>query len=177
MNFNDRSDYLPDIYNKLNGLEFYINDFSSTGICYYELLDRYNVQIGDNTYSCIMLNDEINITQGLEENIYTEIPEETQTDYTKADKTDRKINQTYLIVNKQNQEIQLLASKVVPISNEIKDVGQIQLENAYEGMLHYLSIKGNISTITPVDKIGKAVLVAIAVYIGKTRLIDNFSVK
>ena len=29
-------------------------------------------------------------------------------------------------------------------------------------------------TITPVDKIGKSVLVAIAVYIGKTRLIDNF---
>lgn len=33
------------------------------------------------------------------------------------------------------------------------------------------------STITPVDKIGKAVLVAIAVYIGKTRLIDNFIIE
>ena len=32
-------------------------------------------------------------------------------------------------------------------------------------------------TITPVDKIGKSVLVAIAVYIGKTRLIDNFMVE
>ena len=58
---------------------------------------------------------------------------------------------TEFIVDKQNQEIQLLASKVVPVSNTIKDVGQIQLENAYEGILHYLSIKGNISTITPVD--------------------------
>lgn len=33
------------------------------------------------------------------------------------------------------------------------------------------------STITPVDKIGKSVLVAIAVYIGKTRLIDNFIIE
>ena len=112
MNGNDRSDYLPDIYNKLNGLEFYINDFSSTGICYYELLDRYNVQIGDNTYSCIMLNDEINITQGLEENIYTEMPEETKTDYTKADKNDRKINQTYLIVDKQGQQIESVVTNL-----------------------------------------------------------------
>lgn len=30
------------------------------------------------------------------------------------------------------------------------------------------------STITPTDKIGKSALVAVAVYIGKTRLIDNF---
>lgn len=32
-------------------------------------------------------------------------------------------------------------------------------------------------TITPVDKIGKPTLVAIAVYIGKTRLIDNFIIE
>lgn len=123
MNGNDRSDYLPDIYNKLNGLEFYINDFSSTGICYYELLDRYNVQIGDNTYSCVMLNDEINITQGLEENIYTEMPEETKTDYTKADKTDRKINQTYLIVDKQGQQIESVVTNLdenYPTTTEMK---------------------------------------------------------
>ena len=126
MNFNDRSDYLPDIYNKLNGLEFYINDFSSTGICYYELLDRYNVQIGDNTYSCVMLNDEINITQGLEENIYTEMPEETQTDYTKADKTDRRINQVYIIVDKQNNEIQSVVKttqqNVTDINNNYQEI-------------------------------------------------------
>lgn len=119
MNFNDRSDYLPDIYNKLNGLEFYINDFSSTGVCYYELLDKYNIKIGDNTYHCIMLNDEINITQGLEENIYTEMPEETETDYTKADKTDRKINQTYLIVDKQNQKIESVVENVDNIQSDI----------------------------------------------------------
>lgn len=133
MNFNDRSDYLPDIYNKLNGLEFYINDFSSTGICYYELLDRYNVKIGDNTYHCIMLNDEINITQGLEENIYTEMPEETETDYTKADKTDRKINQTYLIVDKQNQTIESVVTSVDNIQDGISgDDGLLQRVSAVE---------------------------------------------
>lgn len=33
------------------------------------------------------------------------------------------------------------------------------------------------NTITPIEKIGKSVLVAIAVYIGKTRLIDNFIIE
>lgn len=124
MNFNNRDEFLPELLNKLNGLEFYLNDFSSTGICYYDLLDKYNVTIGENTYSCVMLNDEINITQGLEENIYTEAPETSQTDYTKADKTDRKINQTYLIVDKQNQKIESVISQTTEQNQKIAKVTQ-----------------------------------------------------
>ena len=124
MNFNNRDEFLPELLNKLNGLEYYLNDFSSTGICYYDLLDKYNVTIGENTYHCIMLNDEINITQGLEENIYTEAPEVSQTDYTKADKTDRKINQTYLIVDKQNQKIESVISQTTEQNQKIAKVTQ-----------------------------------------------------
>ena len=150
MNFNDRSDYLPDIYEKLNGLEFYINDFSSTGICYYELLDRYNVKISDNTYSCIMLNDEINITQGLEENVFTEMPEETKTDYTKADKTDRKVNQTYIIANKQKGEIELVTREINSVKNDLSNkyynIEQTNtlIQNSTDGLMNTLNqIGGN----------------------------------
>ena len=117
MNFNDRVDYLQELSDKLFGVEYYLNDFVSTGIMYYDLLDMYNVKIGDKTYNCLMLNDEQDITQGLEENIYTERPEKSETDYTKADKTDRKINQTYIIVDKQNQEIDMVVSNVNNITN------------------------------------------------------------
>lgn len=116
MNFNNRNEFIPDILEKLNGLEFYLNDFSSTGIVYYDIYDKYNIQIGDMTYPCIMFNDEILITQGLEEIIFTNLPEGSTTDYTKADKTDRKINQTYIIVDKQNGEIESLSSSVTTIS-------------------------------------------------------------
>lgn len=149
MNFNDRSDYLPDILEKLDGLEYYLNDYSSTGICYYDVCDRYNVKIDNNFYSCIMFNDEINITQGLEENIHTDMPQETETDYTKADKTDRRINQTYIIVDKQNQVIQSLAEKIVDVSATKSGSGSLMLENAYKGELHKLSIKGQISLLFP----------------------------
>jgi hypothetical protein len=124
MNFNDRSDYLIDILAKLKGIEYYLNDFSSTGIMYYDLLDRYTVKIGDNDYSCIMLNDECDITQGLEELIYTDEPETSETDYTKADKTDRKINQTYIIVDKQNQQIESVVSQTTEQNEKINKVVQ-----------------------------------------------------
>lgn len=112
MNGNDRSDYLPDLLSQLDGLEYYLNDYASTGIMYYDVCDRYTAHIGDSDYSCVMLNDEPIITQGLVENIYTERPIPSETDYSKADKTDRKINQTTLIVDKQNQQIQSIVSQI-----------------------------------------------------------------
>ena len=147
MNWNDRSDYLPEILDKLDGLEYYINDFVSTGIAYLELCDRYNVQIGDNTYSCVMLNDEIEITQGLVENIHTDMPEEAKTDYTKADKTDRRINETWIIVNKQEGNITSLTRKVETIETLQEDiytkeqVNQL-VQTAENGLINTFTISG-----------------------------------
>lgn len=124
MNFNNRSDFLPGILNALDGLYYYINDFNSTGILYYEVGDLYNVKIGENTYQCLMLNNEVNVTTGIEELIHTDMPEKSETDYEKADKTDRRINQTYLIVDKQNQKIESLVSNVTEQNNKISQVTQ-----------------------------------------------------
>lgn len=168
MNFNDRSDYLQELSDKLFGVEYYLNDFTSTGIMYYDLLDVYNVEIFGKTYNCLMLNDEQDITQGLEENIYTERPEKSETDYTKADKTDQKINQTNLVVDKQNQKIEGVISQIGDRSektttitadidglnskvSQIEDVtnettsttGILILENCQQGPLLNLKIFGN----------------------------------
>ena len=124
MNFNNRSDFLQGILDALNGLYYYINDFSSTGILYYEVGDLYNVKVGENTYQCLMLNDEINVTTGIEELVHTDMPEKTETDYSKADKTDRRINQTYFIVDKQNRKIESLVSNVTEQNNKISQVTQ-----------------------------------------------------
>lgn len=128
MNGNDRDTYLQEIFQKLNGLEYYINDYVSTGIMYYDLCDRYFAHIGDNDYSCVMLNDEALVTQGLQENIHTDMPVVSVTQYDKADKTDRKINQTYLIVDKQNGEIEGLVSKTntmdTTINNNYQEITQ-----------------------------------------------------
>lgn len=124
MNFNNRSDYLQGLLNALNGLYYYINDFNSTGIMYYDVGDLYNIQVGENTYQCLMLNDEINVTTGIEEIVYTDMPEQSETDYTKADKTDMRINKTYLIVDKQNQKIESVVSNVNSQNNKISQLTQ-----------------------------------------------------
>lgn len=167
MNFNDRVDYLQELSDKLFGVKYYLNDFVSTGIMYYDLLDMYNIEIFGKTYNCLMLNDEQDITQGLEENIHTDRPETSETDYKKADTTDRKINQTYLIVDKQNQKIEGVISQigdrsqktttitadidglnskvsnVADLTNTISGTKTIALENCIAGNLLELHIRGN----------------------------------
>ena len=124
MNFNDRSTYLPEILQQLDGLEYYINDFTSTGIGYYDLCDKYYAQIGNNLYTCIMFNDEFIQTTGVEENINTEMPEVSETDYKKSDKTDMKINQTYIIVDKQNSQIDSVVKAVNEQNTKITNITQ-----------------------------------------------------
>jgi len=167
MNDNDRSDFLPNILEKLNGLNYYINDFSSPGIVWYELCDKYTVSIDGKLYNCVLFNDEIKITQGLEETIYTEIPKVAETDYSKADKTDRKINKAYIIVDKQNQKIEAVVSQtnenfeklteieqtvdsisqkvenIEDLTNTVEGIKSITLENCVEGDLLELHIFGN----------------------------------
>lgn len=132
MNGNDRDTYLINIFNELNGLEYYINDYSSTGIAYYNLCDKYNVSIGGTTYPCVMLNDEISVSQGLQENIHTDLPATSETDYKVADKTDKKINQAYLIVNKVDGEIEGLVSKTNQLDTTINNNYQ-EIINKFDG--------------------------------------------
>lgn len=102
MIYDDREDYIDEIFEQLQGLEYYVNDVASIGITYLEWLDQYNVNIKDKTYKCLMLNDEIKIRSGLKENIYAEEPFETVTDYTTSGKTDKEVS---FIVDKQNGKI------------------------------------------------------------------------
>lgn len=166
MNFNDRSDYLPDILNKLKGLEYYIIDIESTGIMILDIYDLFKFIIWEEEYNCLLLNDELNIQDGISEIIYNEIPEETETDYSKADKTDRKINQVYIIADKANKKIESVVSEIgdrtdkkttitqdidtinsviqntVDITREVTGT-ELVLENCMEGDLLEWHIYGN----------------------------------
>ena len=147
MNGTDRADYLPDIYTKLNGLEYYVNDFSSPGITYYELCDRYTVSIGGHNYTCVMLNDEINITQGLEENIYTELPEETVTDYNTASKDEREDNRAAIIINKKIGDVDIRGKNINLTSDNIT-ISSTNFSVDTAGNVVANSLSSNNATIT-----------------------------
>lgn len=101
LNGNDRADYMSDILNELYNLSYIINDYSSTGICYLDLLDRYNVIIDDNVYNCLMLNDDVQRTTGLKEDIYADKPDnKTTSEYITTSKNDREDTRANIIVDK-----------------------------------------------------------------------------
>ena len=144
LNGNNRDQFIDEVFNQLNGFEYYANDFSSTGIAYYNLCDRYNVRVDDNIYSCIMMNDELDVTQGLIEQIHTDIPENSETDYKKADKTDRRINETWIIANKQEGYIEALTSRTTSLEENTYTITQVNdlIQNAETGITNTFTEAG-----------------------------------
>ena len=150
MNDNSRDTYMSDILNKLYGLEYYINDFVSTGICYYDLCDKYNIKVGDNTYKCIMLNDEVNITQGLQENIYTDMQEENEQEYKYIYRTDRGITQANIIANKVEGTISEYTRRLNEDERKINEIEtkQTDTERTINIMSTHIDDDGNITEVT-----------------------------
>ena len=113
MNNVNRNQYISAIYNKLHGTIFTLYDFESIGIGYLEPLDKFSVTIGETEYNnLICFNDNYVSSNGISETLHADEPVQSQTDYKKADTTDQRINQTNLIVDKQQQTITGLITNV-----------------------------------------------------------------
>lgn len=98
----DRNEYLEGIFNEINGTEFYLNDISSTGIGYIELMDYYNIEIDNTTYKCLMLDTNFKVRSGLSEEINSEEPEETDTEFSTSTKTTKDVT---MQINQQKSDI------------------------------------------------------------------------
>ena len=119
---NDRSDYFEEMFDVLNGLTYSLNDYASPGITYLEFNDKYRVNIDNNEYTCLMLNDEINVIQGLEENVFTEAPDEKQEKYITSRLDDRGQKWANIQVKKDLGEISIEVGKKVDNDNVISAI-------------------------------------------------------
>ena len=95
----DRADYLEEIFDT-----YTFNDLSTIGVTYLDYFDKFNVEIGNNTYPCLLLNDEINVEQGLEETIFTEQASESVDEYITSDVS---VDDVSFVVDKANKQIVL----------------------------------------------------------------------
>ena len=103
------------ILNQLKNVTYSINDFSTTGICYYDYLDLFTVSVNNTNYKCLLLNNEIKLQQGIEESIFTDALENTQSE------TDNYVN----VQNKETQsQISDLDNDKVSRSNVINAINQ-----------------------------------------------------
>lgn len=119
---NDRDLYIDDMFNYLKTLEFYIFDIKSKGILFFEACDMFNLNLSNKIYPIILLNNEIQFEDGLSESMYLDKPDETETEYKYADTTDKKINQTYIVVDKQNQIIKGVVNNVTEQNEKIAQI-------------------------------------------------------
>lgn len=121
---NDRVDFIDEMFDYLKTFEFYSFDVKTKGIFFLEPCDMFNFNLRGVKYKVLLLNDEISFEDGAEENIYTDPPAETTTDYKSADTTDKKINQAYILVDKQNKKITQLTQNVSEYDEKIAQVEQ-----------------------------------------------------
>lgn len=102
-----------------------------------------------------------------------------------ADGLAKSSRNTYL--NPDERKAALILSRSLKLGRELIENGETDAKAVIKAItdsinteplakIDYVDVV-DFDTITPVDKIGKSVLVAIAVYIGKTRLIDNFIIE
>lgn len=102
-----------------------------------------------------------------------------------ADGLAKSSRNTYL--NPDERKAALILSRSLKLGRELIENGETDAKAVIKAItdsinteplakIDYVDVV-DFDTITPVDRIGKSVLVAIAVYIGKTRLIDNFIIE
>lgn len=143
----DKRDALIDeLFNQVRGFGYVPYELNYEWLNYLEIGDKVII---DNIET-IVLRIQGKSPKGLESMMSAPAIIDSAVEY--ADNTNsikNQISRTEIIVDKQNQTIQSIASKVEDISKTITGNGSITLENAYEGQLHKLTIKGNISLIYP----------------------------
>lgn len=100
-----RDNFIDEMFTQLDGLEYCLYDISTVGLYIFEPLDRFAINHNEVDYSVLMLNDEIDIAQGLTEQCYVEEPEETTTDYTTSAPTDKSIKNAVILTNKNAGQI------------------------------------------------------------------------
>lgn len=103
----NRSDFIEEIYNHINGLEYYVFEFTSFGFGYYEFGDIVTIKdLHENKYKTILFNISVEITSGIKEKEYTKEPNYSETKYQYATSIEKRVTNTEIITNKQEGKIQ-----------------------------------------------------------------------
>lgn len=122
LSMNWRDNFIDGMWNYIKDFTYYAFDTNTVGITFLEPVDKFTISIFNNTYSTILLNSDLTICDGVNEKIYSNVPKQTETEYKYATDTDKKINQTNLIVDKQNGQISSLVSTVGEIEESVETI-------------------------------------------------------
>lgn len=99
------------IYMTLHGIYYYPFETTTEGLGWYEIGDSFNIvnELGT-SHKCVLFNFSITIDGGIKEILKTNADTKTQTQYQYASPMGKRIKNTEIIVNKQEQYIEQLVT-------------------------------------------------------------------
>ena len=107
----DRDNALTPIFNALHGLTYYPVEVSTEGLGWFEIADSFNiVNSSEGTFNTILFNFSLTIDGGISETLKSTALTKTQTQYQYATTIAKRVKNTEIIVNKQEQYIENLVT-------------------------------------------------------------------
>lgn len=107
----DRETWISEIYDALNGVQFFPFKAETYGLGWFEFGDRIKVKdLAGTEYEVLVLDMTLEVGTGFKETVLAKIPDKTSTAYKYAGIIGQRITNTEIIVNKQQAEIDLINS-------------------------------------------------------------------
>ena len=101
------------IYNILHGISYYPFEITTTGLGWYEIGDKFNVINDlDVAYPVVLFNYSITIDGAMKEILKTTADTKTESQYQFATSISKRVKNTEIVVNKQEQYIDALVNDV-----------------------------------------------------------------
>lgn len=147
-----REQYIDNLFNQVKGFGYTAFETKWEGLPYVELGDLVNIDGRES----IILRYNLKSPNGLESTLSAPSIIDSVIDYVdNADSIENRQKRTEILVDKANQQIQLLSKKVVDISTTSTGIGTVNFTNASCGALGKLSITGNVELFYPaLDQMG-----------------------
>lgn len=102
----NRSDFIEGIFNQINGLSYYVFNYTSFGFGYFEFGDIVTIKdLHENEYKTILFNICMEITSGIKEKANTKEPKYSETKYEYATSIEKRVSNTEIITDKQGKKI------------------------------------------------------------------------
>lgn len=115
----DREGAVPLIFNTVKGIKYYPFDATTEGLGWYEIGDGITIETDTGeTFDTYVFDFSVSVDGGIKETLKAKAESKPSTQYQYATAIDKRIKNTEIIVNKQEQEIQMLVTDKEGVSEE-----------------------------------------------------------
>lgn len=115
----DREGAVPLIFNAVKGIKYYPFEATTEGLGWYEIGDGITIKTDTGeTFDTYVFDFSVSVDGGIKETLKAKAESKPSTQYQYATTIDKRIKNTEIIVNKQEQEIQMLVTDKEGVSEE-----------------------------------------------------------